>query len=187
MRIVLNHDPVLVDGRRYLQRRATSDREGPAHARVDTYRRRVELQPGELPAAAFERVRKRLFDYEIFPPRLVGHAVIPAGEITEGCTVVQRLGVGRVFLESATRVVDVWRMPESAGARSAGFAYVTVQGHPERGVATFEVRQEQDGVFVVLTARSVPGTMLTKLAGPVMRLVQRTITKRAVNGLATNR
>lgn len=186
MRIVLNHAPAPVDGRRYLHRRATSDREGPARARVDTYRRRVELQPGELPPAAFERVRRRLFDYEIFPPRLVGHAVIPAGGITEGCTVVQRIGVGGIFLESATRVVDVWKTTEAEGAQSAGFAYVTLEGHPERGVATFEVRQERDDVLVVLTARSVPGTMLTKLASPVTRLVQRAITERAVSGLAAN-
>jgi uncharacterized protein (UPF0548 family) len=86
-----------------------------------------------------------------------------------------------LFLESATRVVDVWNgTPAPDGSRSAGFAYVTLQGHPERGVATFEVRQEREAVFVVLTARSVPGTMLTKVVSPVTRLVQRTVTKQAV-------
>jgi len=125
-----------------------------------------------------------MFEYDIFPPALVGSRIVPDGRIAIGCTVVQRLGVGLLFIESATRVIDVWSSSASQrGAKSAGFAYVTLLGHPERGVATFEVQQEREAVFVVLTARSVPGTLLTTVGRPVMRFVQRAITRRAVRRL----
>ena len=168
----------------YLRRAATSGSTGPERGRVDVYRRRVRLEEAESPANCFERVRARLFWYDIFPPVLVRHRVLPAGEIQQDAVVVQRFGVAGLFVESATRVVDVWETTEADGAQTAGFAYVTLQGHPERGVATFEVRREGDEVFVVLTARSVPGTTLTRLAGPVVRLIQRAVTKRAVTRLA---
>jgi len=187
MRIVSNRWPTVADGRRYLFLPTTSDRGGPSRARLDTYKERVRLEPGEATPAVFERLRRRLFDYEIFSPSVVGYRLLPASPITDGCTVVQRIGVGVVFLESATRVVDMWDTADPDGSRGAGFAYVALQGHPERGVATFEVRQEGDAVFVVLTARSVPGTMLTKIASPATRLVQRTITKQAMRRLTTGR
>lgn len=145
----------------------------------------MRVAEGETALTAFERVRRRLLDYDIFPPALVGKLVTPDGPIVRGSTIVQRLGLGAIFVEAATRVVEVWDTVEpSDGSRSAGFAYVTLQGHPERGVATFEVRQEGDAVFVVLTARSVPGTFLTRMASPLMRVVQRGITRRAIKRLA---
>ncbi|MGI8847838.1 MAG: DUF1990 family protein [Candidatus Dormibacteria bacterium] len=89
-----------------------------------------------------------------------------------------------ISVESATRVIDVWDVTESPdGSRRAGFAYVTLPGHPERGVATFEVRREGNEVFVLLTARSVPGTWLTRALRPVVRVVQRAITRRALGRL----
>lgn len=118
--------------------------------------------------------------YAIFSPRAVGYLLLPEGPIAVGCTVVQRLGVGAIFLESGTRVIEVWDTTDERGSRVTGFAYVTLQGHPERGVATFEVRKDADTVQVVLTARSTPGTGLTRMASPVTRLVQRSITKKAV-------
>jgi uncharacterized protein (UPF0548 family) len=145
----------------------------------------VRVAESETTTTAFERVRRRLLDYDIFPPSLVGHLITPDGPIARGSTIVQRIGVGVIFVESATRVVDVWdTVAPSDGSRRAGFAYVTLQGHPERGVATFEVHQDGDGVFVVLTARSVPGTLLTGVASPLMRVLQRAITRRAVERLA---
>ena len=184
MRLVIGRRPAEADGGKYIRCMATSDRNGPARCRADVYRQQVRLDEGESPTAAFERVRARLFRYDIFPPALVGHLVLPAGEIRKNALVIQRFGVGGLSVESATRVADVWETTEADGVQVAGFAYVTLEGHPERGVATFEVRREHEEVFVVLTARSVPGTTLTKVAGPVVRRIQRGVTKRAVTRLA---
>lgn len=183
---MLGHEPKVQDGNRYLQSAATSDRAGPAKGQRDIYRQRVLVRADERAADAFDRVRRRLFNYDIFPPKLVGHQIVPCGHIALGSTIVQRIGVG-ISLEAATRVVDVWDTTEGDGERCAGFAYVTLQGHPERGVATFEVRQTaDDDVFVVLTANSIAGTLLTRLARPLVRLVQRSITRRAVSRLASS-
>lgn len=180
MRVALTRIPATPDGERYLRRPTTSGREGPGDGVLDTYCELVPLRQGEVASAAFERVYQRLCRYDIFPPTLVGSRIFPDGGITDGCTIVQRLGVGWMFLESATRVVDIWDMVDGYGSRRAGFAYVTVQGHPERGVATFEVHKVGDVVSVVLTAHSTPGTALTRLARPVTRMVQRAVTRRAV-------
>jgi len=179
MRIAWRRSPSSADAQRYRYFKATSDRHGPCRAEVDTYHSRVVLQAGESPVDAFERIRERLLRYDIFSPRFVGRFIFPNGRVEDGCTIVQRLGVLRLFFESATRVVDVWD-EDVGGRRCAGFAYVTLQGHPECGVATFEVRCDGDEVSVVFTARSVPGTPLTKLASPLARAVQRSITKQAV-------
>jgi uncharacterized protein (UPF0548 family) len=187
MRVAFNRWPSSADGRRYLLRPQTSDRDGPPHAHVDTYRERARLESGETTAAAFDRLRRRLFDYEMFSPRWVGYRVLPELPIRNGCVVVQRLGAGVIFLESATRVIDVWSMSEQPEMQRSGFAYVTLRGHPECGVATFEVCREGDAIFVVLKARSVPGTMLTKLASPLTRFVQRMITMQAVRRLTSGR
>lgn len=185
MRFVLRHTPSDADRQRYLYRKPTAERNGPDRARLDTYRKPVHIAEGETALTAFERVHRRLLDYDIFPPALVAKLVAPVGPIVRGSTIVQRLGLGVIFVEAATRVVDVWDVVEpSDSSRSAGFAYVTLEGHPERGVATFEVRLEGNAVFVVLTARSVPGTFLTRMASPLMRAVQRGITSRAIKRLA---
>jgi uncharacterized protein (UPF0548 family) len=184
MRFALGRTPSDRDRERYLNRQPTADRSGPHGAFSQSYRRSVRTALGESAITAFERVRRRIFDYDIFPATLVGRLVTPSGPIVRGSTIVQRLGLGMIFVEGATRVVDVWDTVEPDGSRRAGFAYVTLQGHPERGVATFEVRLERDAVFVVLTSRSVPGTLITGLVSPLMRLVQRGITRRALRLLS---
>ena len=177
--------PSAADCSRYVARSLTSSREGSASALLDSYRSAVRPRAGESTAEAFERVRARLFVYDIFPPRIVGYAVCPDGQVKDGAVVVQRLGVGPLAIESATRVVEIWdRFEPSGGSRSSGFAYVTLEGHPECGVATFEVVCEREAAFVVLTARSMPGTLATRLVGPITRLVQRRITRLAVERLA---
>lgn len=180
MRIAFRRWPTAEEGQRYVGMPPTSDRGGPPRAKLDAYKSQVRIGGDESIDAAFERLRRQLFNYAIFSPRVLGYKLLPEDRIAVGCTVVQRLGVGAIFLESATRVVEVWDTTDERGSRAAGFAYVTLQGHPERGVATFEVLHDAGTLYVVLTARSTPGAALTRIASPVTRLVQRSITKRAV-------
>jgi len=73
---------------------------------------------------------------------------------------------------------------EPGAVRMVGFRYVTLQGHPECGVASFEARVGSTGdVTIVLGARSRPGTWLTRLGRPFARRIQRAVTRAALRRL----
>lgn len=74
------------------------------------------------------------------------------------------------------RVVDVVDEPDRRG-----FAYGTLPGHPETGEERFVV--ERDPVTVTVTAFSNHALWRTKLAGPLGRLLQRTMTQRYLKAL----
>ena len=78
------------------------------------------------------------------------------------------------------RVVDVVDEPDRRG-----FAYGTLPGHPETGEERFAVeRNPASGeVTVTVTAFSNPALWRTKLAGPLGRLLQRTMTQRYLKAL----
>jgi len=60
-----------------------------------------------------------------------------------------------------------------------GFSYLTLPGHPERGRETFTAELDTaDVVWVSIAAVSRPGSILTAVAGPVGRVVQRRATAR---------
>jgi uncharacterized protein (UPF0548 family) len=145
----------------------------------------VQLAPGDDPQEVFDRLHRRLLAYDIFPPRLVHAAIWPAGPIRAGVTIVQRVVVGPLGLESAVRVMDSWDRTLEAG-REAGFAYATLPGHPERGVASVAGRLDALGqVRVHLEVRSEAGLLLTRLGRPVARLFQRSLTRAALRRLTT--
>src|SRR5438093_9865428 len=123
---------------------ATSPPSGPAGAAIDHYMAEVQLRPGESPPAAFARVRVRLLAYDIFPSAFMRFAICPAGPTRVGATIVQRIQCGPLALEAAVRVIEVWDRQESGG-QEAGFRYVTLQGHPECGIASFRVRVDEAG------------------------------------------
>jgi len=164
----------------------TSSSDGPSGATVDHYEAPVQLGPGETPFAAFVRVRDRLLAYDVFPPVVVRATICPDGRITVGATIVQHVAVGPLALEAAVRVIEVWDRAGPDGGSAAGFRYVTLRGHPECGVASFEVRATPAGeVRVLLGARSRPGTWQTRLGRPFARLLQRTLTRAALRRLTT--
>jgi uncharacterized protein (UPF0548 family) len=169
----------------------TSPCVGPADAIVDHYEAPARIGPSDTPCGVFTRLRDRLLAYDVFPPSIVQATICPEGRITAGATIVQRILLGPLALEAAVRVIDVWDRVagESAGApgsvRAAGFRYVTLRGHPECGVASFEVRAQASGeVTVLLDARSRAGTWLTRLGRPFARRFQRAMTQAALRRLA---
>lgn len=143
----------------------------------------MSFREAEAAAEGFERILDRLLVYDIFPPDVVRYMVCPGGRISDGSTIVQRIGRG-VAIEAGVRVVDVWDRQQVDGRR-AGFAYVTLTGHPERGVASFEVQRTGEIVAVELTARSRPGTVMSRLARGLARRIQVALTERAVVRLTT--
>jgi uncharacterized protein (UPF0548 family) len=94
--------------------------------------------------------------------------------VGEGAVAVLRLGWHVLGVSAPVRVVYV--VDED---RRRGFAYGTLPGHPERGEESFVVEHlEDDTVRFAITAFSRPATLLTKLGGPVSRLVQSRVTNR---------
>jgi uncharacterized protein (UPF0548 family) len=139
--------------------------------------------PGDDPLVVFDHLRQRLLAYDIFPPQIVHAAIWPPGPIRAGATIVQRVVLGPLGLEAAVRVIDSWDRQLESG-REAGFAYVTLLGHPERGVASFAVRLEAPGrLSVHIEARSQAGLLLTRLGRPLARLFQRSLTRAALRRL----
>lgn len=101
-------------------------------------------------------------------------------DVRLGATVLLGLGVGPLRLHAPCRVVLIVDEP-----RRRGFAYGTLQGHPESGEELFEVDlEESDRVRFTITAFSRPATWLSRLGGPVSRRVQDVITDRYVVALA---
>jgi len=119
------------------------------------------------------------------------------GEILFGWKVQERAGVRRVagpdrvalgvdvtfrsLLQTIPcRVVEVVDEPDRRG-----FAYGTLPGHPETGEERFIAeRDPQTGeVTATITAFSNPATWVTRLGGPVGRLVQRLMTRRYLDAM----
>lgn len=76
--------------------------------------------------------------------------------------VVARLGPGPLSLRIPCRVVYVVDEP---GRR--GFGYGTLPGHPETGEESFLLTLDGGEVRFAVTAFSRPGTLLTRLGGPL--------------------
>ena len=195
MRLVLTSRPPNADSCIHWSRAPrTSPPCGPPDAIVDQYEARARIGPGDTPATVYTSIRDRLLRYDVFPPGVVQATIWPEGQITAGATIVQRIVLGPLSVEAAVRVIDVWdrvaldtAMPP-CGIRAAGFRYVTLEGHPECGVASFEVRADSPGeVTVRLEARSRPGSWLTRLGRPFARQLQRSLTQAALVRLAGGR
>jgi len=65
------------------------------------------------------------------------------------------------------------------GERRAGWAYGTLEGHPECGEESFIVHcDDQDDVWLTVTAFSRPAAWYAKLAGPLVPYLQHAYAKR---------
>jgi uncharacterized protein (UPF0548 family) len=125
------------------------------------------------PAATLDGTTDALLRYRIFPPRRMRARVCtPDGRIAPGVTIIQRVLLGPVALEMAVRVIET-------GA--ALFTYATLEGHSERGIATFAVREAKGGGLAFeIESWSTPGNLLAKLGRPVARAAQQKFTREAL-------
>jgi uncharacterized protein (UPF0548 family) len=160
---------------------ASSGLGGPSRAITDRYTVTVRPRPGESPHLTFARLRERLMVYDIYPRVALLFAIDPCGPVVSGATIVQRVQFGFGAIEAGVRVLRVWDSPGEAG-----FTYVTLRGHPERGVESFGLQLQPDGrVRLRIEARSRPGHPLTAIGLPVARAVQLALTQAAVRRLAS--
>ncbi len=101
--------------------------------------------------------------------------------IVEGAVARLAIGVGPLRIHAPARVVYVIDEP-----RHAGFAYGTLPGHPELGEELFAVEhREDDSVVFGVAAFSRPGSLLTKVAGPLGPVAQRLVAGRYLSGMAS--
>lgn len=99
--------------------------------------------------------------------------------VRPGTVAELRLGPGRLSLRIPVRVVTVIEEPDRRG-----FVYGTLPGHPESGEERFTVERLRDGTLVAAVAAfSRPATLLSRLGGPVTRLVQRLASARYLRAL----
>lgn len=128
---------------------------------------RYEAVIGQGPEA-FQRAVAGLKSWKAH--RLPGMRVFPDDlEIRTGATVVVTLGTPIVSVAAPCRIVGV-----VDGQTRWGFAYGTLQGHPEQGEESFAVSMSPDGtVHFEIEAFSRPGDPLVRLSGPIGRGMQR--------------
>jgi uncharacterized protein (UPF0548 family) len=138
-------------------------------------RREVTLGAG---TPRFEHASHVLLNWDMH--RRAGLRVQPSSRTVDGGSVaVMRLGIGIAALEAPVRVVYVVDEP-----RRRGFAYGTLQGHPERGEEAFVVEhRDDDTVAFTLTAFSRPAWWIVRVTGPIARAVQGLVTNRYVRSL----
>ncbi|MCZ4497824.1 MAG: hypothetical protein JWQ74_377 [Marmoricola sp.] len=90
-----------------------------------------------------------------------------------GAVAVVRLGVGPLAVRAPVRVVAVVDEPVRRG-----FAYGTLAGHPECGEESFVLSfRDDDAVVLRIRAFSRAGSLLTRVGGPLGRVVQRVVTR----------
>ncbi|HWH07578.1 MAG TPA: DUF1990 family protein [Candidatus Thermoplasmatota archaeon] len=142
------------------QGRAATFSPGSASLRRD--RDEVAVEPRDADAA-FARGRDALLDYRIYPESILLHRIgTPGGRIAKGAVIVQRIRVGPLAVEAGVRVVEAWDQPGRVGYR-----YVTLRGHPERGVASFHL--ERAGGRVAFRIESESECAVPGLAGYARR------------------
>lgn len=99
---------------------------------------------------------------------------------TEGADVLLILGWGPLAIPAPCRVVYTINTPTRRG-----YAYGTLDGHPEQGEELFCLHHlPDDRVVLTITAFSRPALWWSRLAAPVSRLVQHAITQRYLDALA---
>ncbi|HEX2902038.1 MAG TPA: DUF1990 domain-containing protein [Jatrophihabitans sp.] len=123
----------------------------------------------------FERAAARVLSWQVL--RQAGLRIDATAERPEpGTTVLQRLGP----VQAPCRVATVVREP-----RRAGFSYLTLPGHAERGVEQFMVEHRDDNsVWCVVSSISRPEAWYARLGGPAGRLVQQLMVRRYLAAMA---
>ncbi len=100
--------------------------------------------------------------------------------IAPGDTVILMIGIGPFRVSAPCRVI--WVIDEPT---RKGFAYGTLQGHPECGEEAFIVEKtDDDSVWLTIRTFSRPGTWWTWALYPFTRLVQHLVNRRYFFALA---
>jgi uncharacterized protein (UPF0548 family) len=93
-------------------------------------------------------------------------------------TVLTSIKIGPFTVVAPCRIIRLWQSDATFG-----FAYGTLPGHPESGEESFALERRNDGTYFMIRAFSRPASLLVRCGGPVGPAVQRSVTKRYLEGL----
>lgn len=106
--------------------------------------------------------------------RAAGASVRADGPAVPGARVEVGLGLGPLRISVPCEVICTSDAPDLAG-----FTYGTLTGHPASGEESFLVELAADGtVWFEVTAFSRPAAWYTRLAGPLLPVLQRAFVRR---------
>ncbi len=113
--------------------------------------------------------------------RSVGGELAPdVPPLTEGSTMAFAVRVFGIWATGTCRIVNV-----IDSSTEFGFSYGTLPHHPEEGEEVFAARDNGDGTVTFrVAAFSRPAGLVTRLIGPLGRLIQRSMTRRYLRGFA---
>ncbi|MDE9365497.1 DUF1990 domain-containing protein [Luteipulveratus sp. YIM 133132] len=137
-----------------------------------TFRRTCQLRSDDLSAAADALMAWRVHE----AAGLGVEASTPA--VAKDTVIRLTLGVRPLLVRAPCRVV---RVIEDVGR--VGFAYGTLDGHPESGEELFLLERTPEGVSFTVAASSRPATMLARAGGPLTTGLQRLVTARYLRAL----
>ena len=124
----------------------------------------------------FQRAAELLLAYKVFAPhRMYHHVCAPDRRVALGVTIVQRVVIGPMSIEAAVRVIEFEQSIDRVS-----FAYATLHGHAERGIASFAVARSGTETKFEAQAWSRAGSWLTIVGRPVSRALQQAFTREAV-------
>lgn len=120
--------------------------------------------PGEsIDVASFDAARTALRTWVAH--RGVGFDVVPPDAAVEvGTTVLIVLRRGPLYVLARNRIVAVVDEPDRFG-----WAYGTLEGHPEQGEEAFLVERRGDGARVTIRHDSAPASWSARLVGPLAK------------------
>jgi len=133
---------------------------------------------------SLRRVRENFFKYRIFPPHLMRAEISgtnTAGELQVNSRISQSIFIGPMVWEAEVVVVECARDAENE--TQLGFAYETLEGHPEAGQSKFTLNIDPTGQTIKFSieSRSRPAHPLTKILRPVGRFIQKKYSWAAVS------
>ncbi len=122
-----------------------------------------------------------LFDYKIFPDNIMSYFTqwtFENRQIHIGDTIVQQVYIPP-FRHLSQKIIFGVRINNIINEPGKiGFSYETLEGHIEKGISIFTIETaDQKTVFKIHTF-SQPGTLLTKLIGPVLSVPYQTFCTR---------
>lgn len=122
-----------------------------------------------------------LFDYKIFPNNIMSYMTqwtFEKRQIQIGDTIVQQAYIPP-FRHLSQKIIFGVRINNIINEpRRIGFSYETLEGHVEKGISIFTIETANPKTIFKIHTFSQPGTLLTKLIGPILSVPYQTFCTR---------
>lgn len=110
-----------------------------------------------------------LYSYNVFPPHIMTaycQWLAEGRDMQVGDTIVQQIFLPPFHSFSCKLICGVRISGIISEPLRRGFSYETLTGHVERGISTFTVQQQEQGLEFVIHTLSAPAGLLPRLAAP---------------------